>query len=63
MPYFVKTPYLPTANVTHILAGTALQPYEKALSDFQIACIYSKPIDNLDLCKKSSGFGGFSVRR
>lgn len=53
MPYFVKTPYLPTAKVTHILAGTDLQPYEKLLSDFQIACIYSKPINNLDIPVKN----------
>lgn len=53
MPCFVKKPYFPTAKVTHILAGTALQSYEKALSDFQIACIYSKPIDNLDISVKN----------
>lgn len=57
MSCFVKMPYLPTANVTHILAGTGMQPYEKVLTGLQITCTYSKPIvylessvkDHLDL--------------
>lgn len=49
MPNFVEMPYLPTAKVTHILAGVGMRAYGKALSDLQIACIYSKSADKLSV--------------
>ena len=47
MPQFVTLPYLPTAKVTHILAGTGMQSYEKALADLNITCVYSEPISEI----------------
>lgn len=47
MPQFVTLPYLPTAKVTHILAGTGMQSYEKVLADLNIACVYSEPISKI----------------
>ena len=47
MPQFVTLPYLPTAKVTHILAGTGMRSYEKVLSDLNITCVYSEPISEI----------------
>lgn len=47
MPVPVPAPYLPTAKVTHILAGENMKPYEKALTDMCIHILYSEPLPAL----------------
>lgn len=53
MPQFVSIPYLPTAKITHILAGEGMKPYERVLSDMQIAVLYSESIPALTMPVKT----------